>query len=294
MAISSLELLRTTFDDMCHIPPPECVFYQWSYRQSHGADAEASGADVFHLLNSQCYMFDFDPQDNSTDFPVPDKDQVMTVLNLIGCGPTSLMLAFGLRRFLRRTATEGREIFWMIYSTLADLASSVSEDFLRKQPFLDRNVQLMSTVRAQRGATGALAYSGVFPTRAEVSYAMQTYASEIREAAERAGAGLSPAAPGASPLSLAMHRLDRLFQGIEKPGESATAGQPQPLQLLEPSPMLLSQNIIGMDESVYPITSYPPNAPQHQPQQSSGQSSYEPPYQYYEPQQPTYYYQNPH
>ncbi|KAL1896329.1 hypothetical protein Sste5346_004713 [Sporothrix stenoceras] len=271
-ALSSLDQLRTIFDDMCHIPPPECVFYQWSYRQSHGADAETSGADVFHLLNSHCYMFDFDPQDNNTAFPIPDRDQVMAVLSLVGCHLTSLMLAFGLRRGLRRTSTEGREIFWMIYNTLMDLASNVFEDFLRAQPFLDRSVQLMSTVRAQRGATGALAYSGVFPTRAEVSYAMEIYATETRQAAEKAGAGLSPAATEASPLSFAMHRLDRLFQGIQSPAENSVATeqpQPQPQQFLEPSPMLLAQNFVGVSEPVYPVNTFPLSAPPHPSQQQS-------------------------
>ncbi|KJR89616.1 uncharacterized protein SPSK_05885 [Sporothrix schenckii 1099-18] len=264
VALTSLAHLRATFEDMCHIPPPECVFYQWSYRQAHSADAATSGGDVFHLLHAHCYMFDYDPNDTGTSFPVPDQSQVMAVINLVGCQPTSLMLAFGLRRGLRRSTTEGREIFWTIYSTLADLSSTISEEFLRAQPFLDRSVQLMATVRAQRGATGALAYSGVFPTRAEVSYAMEMYAAESRAAAEKAGAGLalSSSARRGSSLNFTMHRLDRLFQGIEVPDDGAPAAsiaqsQTQPQQLFGLSPLLLAENIGGADKGASPHVPHP-------------------------------------
>ncbi|CAK7205982.1 hypothetical protein SEUCBS139899_008765 [Sporothrix eucalyptigena] len=179
-AIECFDHLQTTFVDMCHIPPPECVFYQWAYRQAHQDNAVESGAELFHLLYSYCELFDLGPEDNVTSVPTPTKDHVMAIANLVSCRPTSLMLAFGLRTELRPSYDEGRQIFWLIYNTLMELERSFPGRMLQSSSFLDRVVQLMSRMRAQRGATGAFAHSGVFPSRTEVNYAMVTYATEIR------------------------------------------------------------------------------------------------------------------
>ncbi|CAK7245803.1 MAG: hypothetical protein STHCBS139747_007395 [Sporothrix thermara] len=205
-AIECLEYIQETFVDMCHIPPPDSVYYQWAYTQAHRPDAAESGGDVFHYLYAHCQMFDDDLDNDVRDIPLPTHEQIMTVTGLIGCRPTTFMLAYGLRAELRHPAADGRRIFWAVYQTLMELTTVVSAEVL-KEAFLDRTLQIMSTQRAQRGAFGGAAHTGVFPSWTEVDFAMQAYSKEIKDSVRegksegRSSAASSPAfrSPGASP-----------------------------------------------------------------------------------------------
>ncbi|CAK7223131.1 hypothetical protein SBRCBS47491_005097 [Sporothrix bragantina] len=207
-AIECLDYIEETFVDMCHIPPPAFIFYQWAYAQAHKADAAESGGDVFHLLYAHCQMFDDDLDNDIREIPLPTHDQIMTVTNLMGCPPTTFMLAYSLRAGLRKSAVDGRRIFWAVYRTLMDLVKSVPAEFLQEF-FLDRTLEIMSTSRAQRGAFGGAAHTGVFPSFTEVEAAMEEYTNEVRVKARegsvgtRSSAANSPAfrSPGASPAA---------------------------------------------------------------------------------------------
>ncbi|CAK7214838.1 hypothetical protein SCUCBS95973_002269 [Sporothrix curviconia] len=205
-AIVCLDYIQETFVDMCHLPPPESVFYQWAYVQAHKADAAESGGDVFHLLYAHCQMFDDDTGNQSVGMALPTHEQIMTVTNLIGCQPTTLMLAFSLRAGLRNPAVDGRRVFWAVFRTLTDLTSIVPASVLQES-FLERTLQIMSIQRAQHGAFWSTAHAGVFPSYTEVDFAMQQYTTEIKDKARQgktgsqSSAASSPAfkSPGASP-----------------------------------------------------------------------------------------------